>query len=170
LTAHIRGPFNLLKFGVYTIGGKASKREEEPHSHFHAKRHGHQHLHRRAAEKAAEEKKREEGDVWVTAVIDGKTVSWINTYHGPTAAPEPPAAAGVPDAGPAAPAPAAAASSDELKRVAGDAKFIKSSKAPQAVKGDYSRVAYYDADAQTAEGLVFLGHYGARAGSGTFDT
>lgn len=34
---------------------------------------------------------------WVTAVIDGKTVSWQNTYAGPTAAPEAPAAAPVAD-------------------------------------------------------------------------
>lgn len=38
----------------------------------------------------------------------------------------------------------------------------------ETVLGDYKRTGYYDADAQTAEGLVFLNRKGGQ-GSGVFD-
>ena len=112
------------------------------------------------------------GDI-VNAVIDGKEVSWKNTWAGGSA----------PAAAPVAPA-AAAASSPEVSAPAVNEAFVKSGKPSSAASpvaspvpnagaaGDYERVAYYCADtANEATGVTFLGHYGgAGAGSGVWDT
>jgi hypothetical protein len=128
-------------------------------------------------------------DVWVTATIDGQVVSWINNWFGPPT--EAPAAAPTPAAVPPAvapavqtPEPAAAvpepvavqpAASPAPASSDGTDDRLKSHQAPQGQASqsgsgatDYGRVGYYNADAQVADGVTFLGNYGGQ-GSGRFD-
>lgn len=112
-------------------------------------------------------------------------VSWTNDYWGPedpaTPAAPAPAANTAPAAAAAPPAstPAAAVANPSPTVVAGvqaadfakptataTATTTKPSTAP--VGGDYVRSAYYNSNAGSASGLVFLGNYGGVAGSGVW--
>ncbi|KAJ4181114.1 target of Sbf [Fusarium falciforme] len=75
LSVHVRGPFNLKEFAVYSLGSENKKRDNAPSPHAHARCHGHHHFH----EQRKKKKKRAD---WVTATIDGKVVSWENSYCG----------------------------------------------------------------------------------------
>lgn len=95
----------------------------------------------------------------VTATIDGKVVSWVNNWFGgaPT---DKPAAVPVPTVNAAA--GAAVSSSNK----SGGSKKPKGKPAPSG--SDWDRVAYYDAEKETAENIVFMANYGGQ-GSGVWD-
>ncbi|KXH60426.1 hypothetical protein CSAL01_05707 [Colletotrichum salicis] len=173
-----RGPMNLKQVAVYSLSTKAKRSPSV--SHVHARRHGHhghQHLHKKSVESPKEEPKEEKrGEDWVVAEIDGKVVSWINNYFGPT----PAAPAATPAVAPvvAEPSPTptpsqapAAAAIPQPASQASSSKAAASSKAASSsgsVSGDYNLVGYYNADKAIANGIVFLGNYGGQ-GSGKFD-
>lgn len=132
--------------------------------------HGHKHLHRHAQRDK------------VFATIDGKVVSWENNWFGP-----PPATSQPPATPPVAkPAGGAALKADNPDKSAGSDKpkvqlesqseskskseSDKKHKGKPAASGsDWDRVAYYNADKQIAENMIFMGNYGG-SGSGVFDT
>ncbi|RYP24941.1 hypothetical protein DL765_000169 [Monosporascus sp. GIB2] len=159
LSFHLRGPFHLDAFAVYTPSIKAKIQGPKSHS----KRHGHGHLH----QKYADEKHAD----MVTAVIDGITQTWENKWFGPTAAPE------------KAPATSAMEHSEQAPNVHSyptkggndqEKQETKQEDKDQGKKidvpaGDYERVALYNAASQIADGLVFLANKGDPAVSGTFD-
>ena len=109
----------------------------------------------------------------VTATIDGVVVSWTNEWSGlatsapaadssspaPAAASSPPVDVNVNLAAPASPTSAAPAATSSAASNEGS---ISSS------SGGWSRQAYYDSSSATADGLVFLNHFGG-SGSGVFD-
>jgi hypothetical protein len=103
---------------------------------------------------------REHPTIWVTAVINGQTVSWINDYWGPSptadAAPAPPAATPAPVA--AQPTVQAAAVPPAMPPTTGNSD-------QSGVTGDFVRTGYYNAAQQHADGLTFLANYGG-IGSG----
>lgn len=116
-----------------------------------AAHHGHKHMHRALKE----QKKRAE---WITATINGDVVSWekVGNYGPKTDAP--------PAANAAAAAPTAAPA--EANNKFGDFKINM----PEGHSGQaWDRVAYYNAESQTSENMVFMGNYGGQ-GSGTWDT
>jgi hypothetical protein len=95
----------------------------------------------------------------VTATIDGQVVSWINTYTGETAAADVGAAS------------AAETTSSQTSTYVAASKTKTTSAATStstAVTGDYQRIAYYNAEDGTADGLTFLGNHGGSE-SGVFD-
>ena len=122
------------------------------------RRHGHQHFHARdrdlveIQETHVVEEKRAVGDI-VKATMDGQVVSWTNGYAGPGTASTSVVGAGYP-ADQVAPSAAYSAPSSQPSMNAGS--------------GNWSRHAYYNADTQSADGLVFLNHNGGQ-GSGVFD-
>ncbi|OTA99405.1 hypothetical protein M426DRAFT_41474, partial [Hypoxylon sp. CI-4A] len=164
LTAHFRGPLNLKSFAVYTPSSSSKRDVPKPHS----KRHGHQHLHKKHHEHQQAEKR---GDM-VTATIDGQVVSWANNYFGAAAT----EAASVASAVGAKASSAAGYIASAASSVINEATATKSSSSSKAsstsvaAAGDYERVAYYNAEEQTADGLVFLANVGDPAISGTWDT
>lgn len=89
------------------------------------------------------------GDVVITATVDGEVVSWISTIDAPSL----PAPTNI------SPETVTSAQVDDLP--SGTPSVI-------ADAGNWEREAYYDADFQTAQGLVFLNHNGGQ-GSGVFD-
>lgn len=103
----------------------------------------------------------------MTATIDGQVVSWENDYFGgaaPTAAPPAPAPAPAPvDTAPAEKAPEPSSKPETVD----DSETTDD--APAAAAGSWSRVAYYNAESQVADNMVFLGNYGGQ-GSGLWDT
>ena len=98
------------------------------------------------------EEKRAVGDV-VKATIDSQVVSWTNGYAGPGTAFTSVMGAGYP-----------------VGEVAPSAAYSVPSSQPSinAGSGNWGRQAYYNANTQTADGLVFLNHNGGQ-GSGVFD-
>jgi hypothetical protein len=153
---HFRGPVQLKQFAFYSPGSEANKRDLKPD--IMQRRHGHQHFYARDRE-AVEiqethvvEEKRAVGDI-VKATIDGQVVSWTNGYAGPGTAFTSVVGAGYP-AGQVAPSAAYSAPPSQPSMSAGS--------------GNWSRHAYYNANTQTADGLVFLNHNGGQ-GSGVFD-
>jgi hypothetical protein len=122
------------------------------------RRHGHQHSHARdrdlieIQESHIVEEKRAVGDI-VKATIDGQVVSWTNGYAGPGIAFTSVVGAGYP-----------------ADRVVPSAAYSAPSSQPSmnAELGNWSRHTYYNANTQTADGLVFLNHNGGQ-GSGVFD-
>ncbi|KAI9882779.1 MAG: hypothetical protein M1823_005477 [Watsoniomyces obsoletus] len=172
LSFHVRGPCNLAEFAVVIPNpkgkkkeGSVSKRDIDEHQHQHQRRHGHHHFHKRTREVAEVQKRGECG--MATATINGEVKTWANDYNcdkkaGATPAPSP-------------------ASEDKKKGGEGkkdegtkdDGKKDDDKKKPSEVDtskltGDWVRVAYYNAEKQTAEGLAFLGNHGGQ-GSGVFD-
>ncbi|KAF3802921.1 PGA52-like protein [Colletotrichum gloeosporioides] len=174
LTPLFRGPMNLKQVAVYNL--KSSAKRSPAVSHTHARRHGHHHLHKKHAE-AHDNKEEKRGNVWVTATIDGIVQSWINNWN-PAATPNVAPVANTPAVAPiVAPTPTpAAVSQPPVVAAAAASKPSSSSKASPSKaststgssSGEYSRVAYYNADQGVADGLVFLGNYGGQ-GSGKFD-
>jgi hypothetical protein len=98
------------------------------------------------------EEKRAVGDI-VKATIDGQVVSWTNGYAGSSTAFTSVMKAGYPVDG-VTPSAAYSAPSSQPSMNAGS--------------GNWNRHAYYNANTQTADGLVFLNHNGGQ-GSGVFD-
>ncbi|KAL9623211.1 MAG: hypothetical protein Q9160_002526 [Pyrenula sp. 1 TL-2023] len=87
---HFRGPIILKQFAAYTITATSSKRSIKPG--FQERRHGHSQYHRRGqadqdTPKAVDGDNNQKRDVcrMVTATIDGKVESWMNTYKCTTA-------------------------------------------------------------------------------------
>jgi hypothetical protein len=154
LSVHIRGPTQLKQFAVYTPASSSSKRNQQK-SH---KRHNHQQLHKKAAQ---QKEKRAVGDV-VYATIDGKLVSWINTYSGQTAA-----AAAVSSS--AAATTTSAISTKTTSKATSTETSTASTATGTTVSGDYKRIAYYSAEDQTSDGVTFLNNMGG-SGSGVWDT
>ncbi|KAI1857081.1 hypothetical protein JX265_011282 [Neoarthrinium moseri] len=153
LSVHVRGPTQLKSFAVYKPA--ATKKRAEHKSH---RRHGHQHLHKKAAEGKQEEARAVGDDV--IATINGQVVSWKNTWDGKTAA--------VADSKAAATTYPAAATTAATSSKTTKAASTASTSADFDAAGDYTRVAYYSAEDQTADGITFLGNYGGQ-GSGVFD-
>lgn len=104
----------------------------------------------------------------VVATIDGKVVSWQNNWLGgaPTKAPIP-VATPPPASPPASPPPASPPASHPAGDLAAAGKSPPTKPGPSG--GDWGRVAYYNAEKQVAENMVFMGNYGGQ-GSGVWDT
>lgn len=171
-----RGPMQLKQVAIYSLSSKAKRSPAA--SHVHARRHGHHghhHLHKKSVEAPKEELKEEKrGEDWVVAEIDGKVVSWINNYFGPTPV-APPAAAATPAVAPVvAPSPTPTPSQAPVAAAVPQPASSKaasssgSGSGSGSVSGDYERVGYYNADQGVADGIVFLGNYGGQL-SGKFD-
>lgn len=146
----------MRQFAVYTPSTSSTKKRSEHKSHH--KRHGHQHLHKKHTE-SKQEAARAVGDI-VTATIDGQVVHWTNTYSGEV------------DAAVAAVASAVETSAASSKTSASKSTKTSTSSASTGTfdaAGDYTRVAYYNAEDGTADGVTFLGAYGG-SGSGVWDT
>jgi hypothetical protein len=132
-------------------------------SHAHARRHGHGEFHKkRNGASSVEEVHLVEERTEVVATIDGKVVSWVNNYFGPSAA----APADAPAATAAAPAVAPVA--PIVENVAAKVSSAVSPVAPIDPNAAYSQIGYYNAESQTLSGLTFLGNYGGQ-GSGVWD-
>ncbi|KAL9532278.1 putative circularly permuted 1,3-beta-glucanase [Sphaerulina musiva] len=166
VSLHFRGPLQLKQLAVYTPGssGSSHKAKRSAHRRRHAGgAHGHGHVH---------EEKREAGlGDMVNAIIDGKSVSWANTYDGTASSNSPPAAAAY--APPSSSPPKAASygqsssSSSSSSGAAANTKPSSSSGGSSSGSG-WNRVGYYNSQAKTSDGLVFLNHEGG-SGSGVFD-
>ena len=166
MSLHFRGPLTLKQVAVYTPGSSSKSKARRASQE---RRHGHAAFHKREKEvrevqDRAEAEKRKVGDT-VTATINGQVVHWVNEYAGPAAATPTPAAAAA-AAAPAAPAAAGYIATDDKSNKGKGSQGSSSSKPVAA--GDWARIAYYDSDSQTAEGLTWLNNMGG-AGSGTFD-
>ncbi|KAF4552586.1 PGA52-like protein [Elsinoe fawcettii] len=150
ISAHIRGPAQLLKFAAYTAQAPKKHKREESHLKKH-RRHAHGKRHEKHAKRAC-------GDIVTATYPDNGAVFSFTWTDGcaPGAAPTPAPAAPAPAA---EPAPAPAATTPEVKAVAADNNFIS---------GSWSRVGYYDADAQKKEGITFMNNMGADGISGSW--
>jgi len=95
--------------------------------------------------------------------------SWVNDYSGessttaPTSAPS--SAASTTSGSSASSSPSASSSESSASSTQSS---DSSSSSSSSSSGDWSRQAYYNASSGTADGLVFLNHYGGD-GSGVFD-
>lgn len=166
VSMHFRGPLNLKQFAVYTPESSSSKAKmarRSAHERRHAHGHGHAHLHH-ARDAAAKEEKRGLGDM-VTAVIDGQVVSWINEYAGGAAATS--AATSAASAVTSAPAAYTSAASSAAASASAYSSSSSSDDESSSTSG-WTRQAYYNSEAGTSDGLVFLNHEGG-SGSGVFD-
>ena len=143
MSAIFRGPIKLKQFAVYTQDTSSKKRS--PRQTVHHRRHGHQHFHehnkeiREAAEREDVEK-RAYGDL-VTATIDGKVVTFTDTWSAPDNAPAPP------------PAVKAAVPSGSGTTAA---EAPKAAETVNAGAGNWARTGYYEASSGTASGITFL--------------
>ena len=86
------------------------------------------------------------GGEWIYATVGGQTWSWQQGAQDATQT----------------------SSLPETTSTAGSTTASTPEVSIDAGPGNWGRQAYYDADAQTADGLVFLNHMGGQ-GSGTFD-
>ncbi|GAB0137539.1 hypothetical protein EsDP_00005799 [Epichloe bromicola] len=172
LSIHIRGPISVKEVAVYNLASKGqghvepeaeAEAEGSPHVDAHAGHghgHGHKHLHR--AQRARRD--------MVVATIDGKKVSWENNWFGGHAPPAKHPAAPAPAQAPPVKAAAGAALkvSGSIKLGSSDEPNVKPKTKPASSGSDWDRVAYYNAEKQIAENMVFMGNYGG-SGSGVFD-
>lgn len=167
---HFRGPLQLKQFAVYTPGQASDKKKARRSEH--ARRHAH-HAHGHAHEKKDVEE-RQVGDM-VYLTTDGTVWSWTNEYSGVStsaAASSAASTAATTTAAAAAADTAAASVGSSPSSVASAASSSAASSASAAAEsgsiasssGSWGRQAYYDSSAGTADGLVFLNHYG---GAGT---
>lgn len=157
---HFRGPLSLKQFAFYTPG-TSSKSKRDTKQSLQGRRHAYKHLHPKEVhirEVPAQVEKRSPCEE-VTQIMNGKTVTWMNDYM---CDPASSAASDAPDNNVATEPGSAAAQAT--------ATPASSSSTPtmNAGAGNWGRQAYYNAENQTAEGLVFLNHNGGQ-GSGTFD-
>ena len=116
-----------------------------------AKHAGHEAFHKRDKairdmQEQYEKDKRDPQGQWVTATINGQVVSWPFSAQQAAATAQPAEPAETLRVAPPAPQPSM-----------------------NAGAGNWGRQAYYDADAQAADGLVFLNHNGGQ-GSGVWDS
>ncbi|MCJ1415566.1 target of Sbf [Xylographa parallela] len=139
LSAVVRGPARVKQFAVYTQDNTSS-RKRSPKADAHKRRHGHQHFHEKNKEirEEKEDVERRNGQL-VTATMFGTVVTMTDTWDAASPAP----AAAQPAASPAVASPVA---------VPAAAPVI------DAGTGNWGRVAYYDAESATANGLTFLGN------------
>jgi len=141
--AIVRGPIKLERFAVYMPGSNMKRDAVEPS---HLRRHVHHRRH-----------KIEQRDlVTVTKTKTSTKVVWVDA----------PTETAKPDV------KLASAGDDDDDDDTKPEKAVEKKKTPvdSTGSGKYQRVAYYDADAGKAEGLVFLSHKGDDEVSGTFDT
>lgn len=91
----------------------------------------------------------------MTAVINSKTVSWLNTYSapGPETTPQP--------------SPAATSATKEASSSMSSTPSPSRPSPPSSTDGEYVRISYYNASSGIADGLTFLANYGGQ-GSGTW--
>ncbi|MCJ1380866.1 target of Sbf [Xylographa soralifera] len=139
LSAVVRGPAKVKQFAVYTQDSTSS-RKRTLKADAHQRRHGHQHFHEKNKEirEGKEDVERRNGQL-VTATMFGTVVTMTDTWDAASPAP----AAAKPAASPAA------ASSEAAPAAA---------PVINAGTGNWGRVAYYDAESATADGLTFLGN------------
>ncbi|EEA20924.1 hypothetical protein TMatcc_000924 [Talaromyces marneffei ATCC 18224] len=110
-----------------------------------ARTHGHQRRH--------QHQERAVGD-WVTAVIDGETVSWKNTYAGPTGAPAAPA--------PAAPTTTGVAA---VKNIAEVANAIVGAATSTSTSKTATATGFGATTAPSGSGVTYCGNVGVPYGS-----
>lgn len=170
VSMHFRGPLNLKQFAVYTPSSSSTKAKMVRRSpeRRHAHGHGHAHLHH-ARDAAAKEEKRGLGDI-VTAVIDGEVVTWANEYAGGAATSTAAAVSSVATSAPAAYSSVASAASSAASASAysSSSSSDDDDSSSSSSGSGWTRQAYYDSEAGTSDGLVFLNHEGG-SGSGVFD-
>ena len=192
---HFRGPLHLKQFAFYTPGSSTTKRGLRPTPHerrygkdLAGRQHQHGNAHKRKHLDANYEIVpiiKRDPQQYVTAVINGQTVSW----PAPTSTPDvssPTTSVGAEQwitatidgkvvswANPAAAtsvAPSPSSTEDSDARIASTSSA--SSAAPSATinpgTGNWGRQAYYNAGTGQKDGLVFLNNHGGQ-GSGTFD-
>ncbi|KAK4628834.1 PGA52-like protein [Fulvia fulva] len=182
VSLHFRGPLELKQFAFYAPAAAAPSYSKEKRTvgrrsaierrHGHAHGHAHAHLHH-----ARDEEKRTPalGEM-VTAVINGVTQTWKNTYDGGAAAPK----EGSPAASPPSYGGASAGSAAAPHSYGGASSSSTSKKPTTSSSGNddddssssggtgWTRQGYYNAEAGTSDGIVFLNHEGG-SGSGVFD-
>jgi len=180
----VRGPTWLKQVAVYIPTTITSKKRSAKRSSPHDRRHGgHQYLHHADHSKLEEVPmhkplfgKRAVGDI-VSATIDGQLVSWTNEYAEPGVATNTPSPVAVnndeavtstPDTTSqtygqsVTPVPTAAA--PEKVALPPAAASSNPTTSSSASGGSWSRQAYYNAEAGTAQGLTFLNHFGGANG------
>lgn len=179
VTVHFRGPIELAQFAAYSLDSSSSSAKRAVDDSVNiAARHGH-HVHKRepvyVTEYVEVTKTVIAGDGQPTTVVETASqvaagnyiqnivsipgadggasayTSYIETSSIPAGA-----------SSPAASSPAAASSSAKASGTS------TSSASSSSATGDYKRVSYYDADAGSASGLVFMNNMGG-SGSGVFD-
>jgi len=160
----------LKQFAVYTPTS-ANKAKRDVHDHAHAHNHAHAHAH--IKEKRA--------DIWVTATIDGKVVSWINNWNPAGAASSTaPAATSTKPAAVATTtlatsyitsvAPAQSTSTIPTSSAVAASSVAPIVKSNVAVgSGGWSQVSYYNSEASSSSGCTFMGNHGG-SGSGVWDS
>ncbi|OAA46888.1 hypothetical protein NOR_02524 [Metarhizium rileyi] len=174
LSLHFRGPLHLKQFAVYNLAS-SRKRDQvapgpdsgnsdnetqieqgEPSNVSARQKHGHRFIHRAL--------RAERADI-VTATIYGKVVTWENNYFGG-------AATSTPASPPAATLQTGAAIVDTDATSEKPSATKASDKPTETLappRSDWDRVAYYNAEKQESENVVFMGNHGGQ-GSGVFDT
>ncbi|KAH0257613.1 hypothetical protein KCU91_g16264, partial [Aureobasidium melanogenum] len=191
VSLHFRGPLRLKQFAFFSPSADSSESSKKAkRSAMHRHNHAHQHAHKHKRDEDVE--KRGVGD-WVTAVIDGQTVSWINEWSGvATTAAAAPAATTSAAAAPASTESASAGFLNKLLKVNAPAAYSSSvsssssavvasassssssqsssasASASSGSSGSWGRKAYYNSEAGSADNVVFLNHNGGQ-GSGVFD-
>ncbi|KAI9835021.1 MAG: target of Sbf [Sclerophora amabilis] len=175
VSIHLRGPLKLKQLAVYLPKSESPKAKRRVHGHH--RRHGHQHFHQHNKD-VRDIQDRAVGDT-VTAVIDGKTVTWANDYAGPGAAgaaaestPPPQNHEPVKFQNKGAKSPPssgqdAADPSDSQSSVT-DSADDDNQKDSAPTTGDWNRVAYYSSDSGEQTGLTLMGNQGAEGCSGTW--
>ncbi|KXS98837.1 hypothetical protein AC578_10853 [Pseudocercospora eumusae] len=166
VSMHFRGPLKLKQFAFYapptgyssTKMVKARSARPSPRERRNALGHGHghahAHLHKREADPEAAL-----GDI-VTAVIDGQTVHWANTYDG---------GASRQSTGASSYGSAGSSSSSASSSAPAASSYSSSDDDSIPLSGSaWTRQGYYNAQNQTSQGIVFLNHEGG-SGSGVFD-
>ncbi|KAK5172018.1 target of Sbf [Saxophila tyrrhenica] len=144
---HVRGPTILKQFAAYTPDAptvKKSKRNQHVRRHAQGSGSNHKHHGDRIQERQV--------GATVTATIEGIVQTWINEYDG---------------------LPTETTSTAEADYPSGTGfpanMFNSTDPSNITVTGNgWGRNAFYNADNQTSEGLVFLNHFGG-SGSGVFD-
>lgn len=169
LSLHIRGPTWLKQMAVYTPTAPAAKEKRSWIGRAAHGRHGHavhQYLHNKRGPVKNMQEKRAVGDV-ISATIDGKVVSWTNEYSGLGTATDLPAPVGAgfaSTAGSVAGQSSAAPQGPVASTDTSVSSEISSSSVLDTGTGGWTRQAYYNAADGTAEGVMFLNHFGGVQG------
>jgi len=194
LSLHFRGPLHLKQFAFYAPSAtslKPKQKAKAKRSSHHKHNHAHFHEHNKeilAAQANDSEQKIEQRGVgdWVTAIIDGVAVSWINEYSGVTTTaaavqtPTTPATTLATTTSAAAPVVAAnlvakkstttvAKAASTTSGAVPAASSSVSSSSTVAPAGSWTQEAYYNAEANSSFGITFLTHFGG-SGSGVWDS
>lgn len=104
----------------------------------------------------------------MTATIDGKVVSWESSCCGDVSSTQAPAAPDPAAATEPVEQPAEPGAPEPRPDVSKKVNVPGETKTKPAAGGDWQRTAYYSAEQQFADNVVFLGNYGGD-GSGIFD-